>query len=92
MCEQDRRSHTIPDINLSASKSVVVNTLYRLQRKAFRQHVNVKEELLEEALQGLPSTSTRPKERQIQLQSLFFHFRRKSGLLINSIPSLFYQK
>jgi hypothetical protein len=63
---------TIPDINSSASKSVVVDTLYQL--RVFRQHVNAKEELQEEALQGLPSTSTSPAERRIQLQSQFVSF------------------
>jgi hypothetical protein len=65
---------TIPDINSSASKSVVVETLYELRRKVFRKHVNAKEELQEEALQGLPSTSTSPEERQTELQSQFFSF------------------
>jgi hypothetical protein len=58
---------TVPDIKSSASKSVVVDALYQLRRRVFRQHVNAKEELQEEALQGLPSTSTSPEERRIQL-------------------------
>ena len=63
-----------PNVNSSASKSVVVDTLYQLRRKVFRQHENAREELQEEALQGLPSTSTSPEERRIQLQSQFFSF------------------
>lgn len=73
---------TIPNINASASKNVVVDAL----------HENAREELQEEALQDLPSTSTSLEERRIQLQSRFFHFHRKSGLLSNLIHSLFYQK
>ena len=48
-------------------------TLYQLTRQVFQQRVNVKEELQEEALQGLPSSSTSPEER-IQPQSLCFSF------------------
>jgi hypothetical protein len=57
---------------VSAAKIIVVDTLYELQRKVFRQHENAREELQEEALQGLPSMSTSPEERQTELQSQFF--------------------
>jgi hypothetical protein len=38
-----------------------------IAKKGFRQHKNAREEMQEEALQGLPSTSTSPEERRIQL-------------------------
>jgi hypothetical protein len=61
----------IADVNVSASKPVIVKTLLRLRKQVFRKFEKAKDELIKEAVGELPGTDTTPAERKAELQEHF---------------------
>ena len=61
----------VPDVNLSASKPVIVKTLLHIRNEVFRKFEKAKAELIRESLKGLPGTDTTREERKAEFQDHF---------------------